>query len=112
MIYGRFFKEFHYSIFCSRFRLSYFMQLIYFPRVRRLLTFATLNEPREKAVAAADMSVVSRQLEETSRGTLRGTLNGRIPRMLLIQARKREEQSLAGAITTLESSMLSVCLAY
>lgn len=32
-----------------------------------------------------DMSVVSRQLEQETRGALRGTVNGRIPRMLLIQ---------------------------
>ncbi|CAB1118703.1 unnamed protein product [Ectocarpus sp. CCAP 1310/34] len=41
---------------------------------------------REEAVAAMDMSVVSRQLEEETKYSIRGTVNGRIPRMLLIQA--------------------------
>ncbi|CAM9267073.1 unnamed protein product [Ectocarpus sp. 6 AP-2014] len=42
---------------------------------------------REEAVAAMDMSVVSRELEEETKYSIRGTVNGRIPRMLLIQAR-------------------------
>ncbi|CAM9696972.1 unnamed protein product [Laminaria digitata] len=41
---------------------------------------------RREAVKTMDMSVVSRQLERETRGALRGTVNGRIPRMLLIQA--------------------------
>lgn len=41
---------------------------------------------RREAVKTMDMSVVSRQLEQETRGALRGTVNGRIPRMLLIQA--------------------------
>ncbi|CAM9536503.1 unnamed protein product [Ectocarpus fasciculatus] len=41
---------------------------------------------REEAVAAMDMSVVSRELEEETKYSIRGTVNGRIPRMLLIQA--------------------------
>ena len=40
---------------------------------------------RREAVKTMDMSVVSRQLERETRGALRGTVNGRIPRMLLIQ---------------------------
>lgn len=41
---------------------------------------------REEVVAAMDMSVVSRELEEETKYSIRGTVNGRIPRMLLIQA--------------------------
>ncbi|CBJ27434.1 conserved unknown protein [Ectocarpus siliculosus] len=41
---------------------------------------------REEAVAAMDMSVVSRELEEETKYSIRGTVNGRIPRMLFIQA--------------------------
>lgn len=32
-----------------------------------------------------DMSVVSRKLEKETKSSIRGTVNGRIPRMLLIQ---------------------------
>ena len=47
--------------------------------------FATHPVCRREAVKTMDMSVVSRQLEQETRGALRGTVNGRIPRMLLIQ---------------------------
>lgn len=40
---------------------------------------------REEAAETMDMSVVSRKLEKETKSSVRGTVNGRIPRMLLIQ---------------------------
>lgn len=42
-------------------------------------------QDRAKAVSTTDMSFVSRQLEKESRSTVRGTISGQIPRILLIQ---------------------------
>lgn len=40
---------------------------------------------RVKAVNASDISLVSRQLEIESRSTVRSTISGQLPRILLIQ---------------------------
>lgn len=55
------------------------------------------------------MSVVSRQLEMTTRRTIRGTLNGKIPRMLLIQVSCRVSVNVADVCSYLRVLGLYVC---
>ncbi|CAM9144905.1 unnamed protein product [Scytosiphon promiscuus] len=61
------------------------------------------EELREEAAETMDMSVVSRKLEKETKSSVRGTVNGRIPRMLLIQATflKKELLHLMEAIDEL-----------
>lgn len=47
------------------------------------------DDDRQEAVEMMDMSVVSRKLENETKSSIRGTVNGRIPRMLLIQVSGR-----------------------
>ncbi|CAM9896846.1 unnamed protein product, partial [Choristocarpus tenellus] len=64
------------------------------------------EEERAQSVMAMDMSVVSRELERASPQTLRATVSGKIPRMLLIQVAflKKELLQAMGAIDELFST--------
>lgn len=52
-----------------------------------LVAGVDLDTCRDKAVETMDMSVVSRELEKETKSSILGTVNGRIPRILLIQVR-------------------------